>query len=57
MKWPAAILAGVGIGTVERWCASGKLMAARKVGRETGGGAMKLYRLSDVLATRDNDWR
>ena len=57
MKWPAAILAGVGIGTIECWTASGKLVEARKVGSPTGGGAIKLYRLSDVLLVRDNDWR
>lgn len=57
MKWPAAILAGVGIGTIERWTASGKLVEARKVGSPAGGGVIKLYRLSDVLLAKDNDWR
>ena len=57
MKRAAAVLAGVGIGTVECWCASGKLVEARKVGSPTGGGAIKLYRLSDVLLAGDNDWR
>ena len=57
MKWPAAILAGVGIGTIERWTASGKLVEARRVGSPAGGGVIKLYRLSDVLLAKDNDWR
>ena len=57
MKWPAAILAGVGISTIERWCASGKLTEVWKVGRRGVARQEKLYRLADVLLLRENDWR
>lgn len=45
----AAVLAGVSDNRIERWIASGELVAAHLVGGPTGGRRRHVFRLDNVL--------